>query len=82
MTLVKATIKTEITALIAELNTGDPTAKTALETNDAFADGLADIVINAIKAATVTIPPGTIVTVGSPTTQTQSVPGVVNNGLS
>ena len=82
MPLVKATIKAEIKALTAQLNAGDPTNKTAEEVEDEYADGLADIIINAISSLTLTIPVGTIITAGSATTQTQSAPGIVTNGVS
>lgn len=82
MALVKETIKAEILAMTSALNAGDTTEKTQAENEDDFADGLADVVINAIKSLTLTIPSATIITVGSAATQTQSVPGVVVNGIS
>jgi hypothetical protein len=81
MTLVKATIKAEIIAITNELNSGDVTKKDPVATVDTFADKLSDVIINAIKSSTITIPVGTIITAGSATTQTQSVPGIVNNGI-
>jgi hypothetical protein len=82
MPLVKTVIKAEIQAASARLNAGDQTKKTQAENEAAFADAMADVIINAIKSLTLTIPPATIITVGSPTTQTQSVPGIVNQGVS
>ena len=81
MAIVEATISAAVSALADSLNTADPTQKDPLTTQKEWADGLATIIANAIKTATVTIPPGSIITVGSPSTQTQSVPAIVLNAL-
>lgn len=62
MPIVKQTIKTEIDALInntKQLNQA--------ESQEAFAEGLASIIENALKSATVTVQ---VTTIGSATTQT------------
>jgi 2-keto-4-pentenoate hydratase/2-oxohepta-3-ene-1,7-dioic acid hydratase in catechol pathway len=82
MPIVNAVIKSQINALTTSLNSGDVVNKDPDATIDEFTQGLADIIEAAIKSATITIPPGTIITTGSPATQTQSVPGIVNNGIS
>lgn len=70
MALVKAVIKGDIkTAFEAVMNQADDKRADAI---DAVADKLADAVINAIKSQTISVVG--VVTVGSPTTQTQTVP--------
>ncbi len=79
MSLVKATIKNDILTVLNQ-SFDETTNPTTLKNQ--FADKLADVIINAIQSATITIPSGTIITAGSATTQTQSTPAVINNGLS
>jgi hypothetical protein len=71
MAVVNGTIKTQITALINQTKVLEQP-----ESQDTFAQGLADIVEAAIKSATVNIAIGAIVTVGSATTQTNTAPVV------
>ncbi len=52
------------------------------DVRDAYAQAIAEWVVEAIQSATITIPSGSIITAGSATTQTQSTPEVINNGLS
>lgn len=82
MPIVNTTIKGEIDSLVSKLTGGDPVNDDPEKTKSDFAQGLADIIENAIKSATITIPVGTIITAGSPTTQTQSAPGIVIDGIS
>lgn len=56
MALLKDTIKLEIQAISTSLNAGDPTEQTAVENEDAWADALADVIINAIKSASISVP--------------------------
>lgn len=63
------TIKSEIIAML------NATSGLELEAaKEKFATDMAVVVYNAIKSATVTIPSGSIVTVGSPTTQSNPLP--------
>lgn len=78
MSLSKSTIKTQIITVLQQ-PFDEQTAPSSIQ--DQFADKLADVIIAAIQSATITIPIGTIVTAGSATTQTQSVPAIVENGL-
>ena len=59
MAIVEAVISADILGLINDLNTGDPTQKTAAETNQAFADGLATIIKDAITSGKATVPAAT-----------------------
>lgn len=56
MPVVKQTIKSEIDALINQLTSGDPVNDNPEASKEAFADGLADIIVNAITSANATIP--------------------------
>jgi len=70
MALVKAAIKGDIkSAFEAVMNQSDDKRGDAL---DAVADKLADAVISAIKSQTITV--SGVITAGSPTTQSQTVP--------
>lgn len=77
MALAKQTIKAEIIAGITEASKTE-----AAQGIDKFADKLADIIINAIKTADLTIPPQAIVVAGSATTQTNAAPIKVPTALS
>ena len=79
MALTKSSIKSQIITTLQQ-PFSEATASSTIQ--DQFADKLADVIIAAIQSATITIPSGTIVTAGSATTQTQSTPAVINNGLS
>ena len=79
MSLVKATIKSAIIDVLSQPVDEETSASMI---RNQFADALADVIIDAITSATLTIPPRTIITAGSAATQTQSAPGVVNNSLS
>lgn len=46
-----------------------------------FKQQLTQIIVDAIKSATVTIQPGLIITVGSPTTQSNPSPVIIQNGI-
>jgi hypothetical protein len=78
MSLSQPTIKAAIIDVLSQSFDENTSAATL---RDQFADALSDVIIEAIQSATLTIPAGTIVTTGSAATQTQSIPGVVNNGL-
>ena len=43
-----------------------------------FSDELASIIADAIKSATITAPPGSIIVVGGPTTQSNPAPIIFN----
>ena len=47
-----------------------------------FSNELEDIIFNAIKKATITLPPGTVIVAGSATTQTNAQPIVANGSIS
>lgn len=66
MPIVEAVISADILSLVNNLNTGDPTGKTAEETNQAFSDGLATIIKDALLSMTVEMPLGTFSTGASP----------------
>lgn len=79
MALSKPAIKASIiTALQQPFN--ESTSSSSIQ--DQFADKLADVIISAIQSSRLTIPSGTITTTGSATTQTQSAPAIIDNGLS
>lgn len=71
MALIPQTIEEQIGALL------DSTAQLELEESKTqFKNGLAQIIIAAIQSATVTIPPGAIITTGSAVTQTNPAPAL------
>lgn len=76
MSLSKEAIENSIGQLLDSTNTELEQSKTS------FKSGLADIIIAAIQSATLTIPGGAIVTVGSAATQQNASPVVVEGGLS
>lgn len=76
MALNEQSIKDQIGTLI------DSTDLDVEEAKEQFKILLADIIINAIKSATITIPSGAINTVGSQSAQSNITPVVVNNGIS
>lgn len=82
MAINNGDIKSQIDALVNGLNAGDVVSKSPEDVQRDFTQGLADIIEAAIKSATITIPSGSIITVGSPATQTQSVPAIIEGGIS
>ena len=79
MSLVKATIKSAIITTLQQPFDEETAASTI---RDQYADKLADVIIAAIQSATITIPPSTIVTTGSATTQANATPIVLTNAVS
>lgn len=76
MPLSISTIEASIQALL------ESTENLQLEQAQArFKRDLTIIIVNAIKSATITIPPAAIVTTGSAATQTNASPVVVQGGL-
>jgi hypothetical protein len=71
MPLVQATLKNQIKAILvdAKARTTNPDAAF-----DYIADALATKIIDTIKSATITIPPGGVVVAGSAVTQTNAAP--------
>jgi len=78
--LTAGVVKTAIVAFLNSSNSSTQESKDAAIEN--FAQELENIIYNAIKNAQLTIPPGLVVVSGSPTTQTNAAPIVVQNGLS
>ena len=74
--VVKSSFLSKLNSLSFDETSSDSDVK------NAYAQMMAEWVIEAIQSATITIPSGTIITAGSATTQTQSAPAVVENGLS
>lgn len=77
MAIVQATIETQIEKLLQDTEKLSPD-----EAKVQFKKQLAAIIATAISSATITIAPGLIVTVGSATTQSNTIPIVVQKGLS
>jgi hypothetical protein len=71
MPIVNTAIKTQINLLIEQTKILEQS-----QSQEAFASGLATIIETAIKSATVTLPPGSIITVGSPSTQSNAAPAI------
>ena len=73
MALSKTIVKQKVLSLVKKVSEDND--------QDSFADALADIIVDTIKSQTitVTIPPGTIITTGSPTTQTNTTPVVTTS---
>lgn len=71
MPIVNATIKASINALIDQTKGLEQEAA-----QDQFATLLANLIETTIKSATVTLPPASIVVVGSATTQTNVAPAI------
>lgn len=69
MAVLQATIKKQINVLIEQTK-----ALKQPESQEAFANGLATIVTNAILSAEVLIAIGAVVTTGGPATQTNATP--------
>lgn len=66
MPIVNAVIKTQVTVLLNQTKEME-----LAQAQDAFAQGIADIIEAALKSATVTVAPGIpVTTAGSPSTQT------------
>lgn len=82
MPLIKVNIETKIEALINSLQSGDPTKKDPAATKKEFISGLADIIIDTIKTADITIATGLVQTQGSPAAQANIAPIIVLGGLS
>ena len=78
--LTAGVVKTAIVAFLNSSNSSTQESKDAAIEN--FAQELENIIYNAIKNAQLTIPPGLVAVSGSPTTQTNAAPIVVQNGLS
>jgi len=55
MPIVNAVIKAEIDSLVSSLTSGDPTEKSIEATKSEFSQGLANVIENAIKSATVNV---------------------------
>jgi len=75
MAVIKQTIKTQIRAIIEEMNSGDVTKKDPEVLLDQFCDKLADVIRDAILSADVQagIP---VSTAGSATSQTGATTGL------
>lgn len=69
MAIVQKTIKTQVNALIEQTK-----GMEQKESQEAFADGLATIIEQALKSAQVLIQAGAILTAGGPTSQTNAAP--------
>ena len=76
MALSKTQIANQIGSLI------DGTDLSLEEAKTKFKNDLAEIIVNAIKSARITIPSNTIVTVGSQTTQQNISTIIIDNGIS
>ena len=75
MPIVKQNIETQIRAVL------DTTENLSTEQGrDQFISGIAGVIEAAIKSATITIPPGAILTAGNAFTQTNPAPVVVASG--
>lgn len=75
-TTIKNSFKAKLDALTFDETSSEDDVK------NAYAEAMAEWVIETIQTARLTIPSGTIITTGSAVTQTQSVPGIVEGGLS
>jgi hypothetical protein len=74
--MVKSQIEAQIGLLL------DSTASLSLEeAKSEFKSQLAELIVDAIKSATITIPSGAINVVGSPSAQSNAVPVILNNSL-
>ncbi len=82
MPILKPIVELQIEALMNSLQSGDPTKKDPETTKREFISGLADIIINTIKSADVTIPPGLVIVAGSALSQTNPAPIFIPNSLS
>ena len=82
--VVKQNIKNELLSLIEDLNSGDVTKKNPKETIEKFAEGLATIIENGIKSASVnvTIPPGLVSQGISPSVVLNITPLILKGNLS
>jgi len=74
MAIQRGVIKAQIASMI-ERNK----ANNAEDGEEFFAEELTNIVVDAILSITITIPPSAIVTVGSPSTQSNVAPVVLTN---
>lgn len=72
MALIETSIAAEIYSFIKS-NKGGEDFDVAIRV---FSDGLAKVIVDTIKTATVTLAPGSIITVGSDTTQTNATPAI------
>jgi hypothetical protein len=79
MALNKANLQNGIETLLTDLY---QTTNTSAEAHQEFASRLANLIDNYIKDATITIPAGFLVVVGSATTQQNPAPILINNGVS
>jgi hypothetical protein len=76
MAILQDNIEVQIEALLAS------TAGLKLEeSKNKFKTDLAKIIVDAIKSATITIQPGIVVVAGSPSTQTNAAPILIENSI-
>lgn len=75
-TTIKNSFKAKLDALTFDEESSEEDVK------NAYAQASAEWIIETIESATITIPSGTIVTTGSAATQTQSVPAIIDSGIS
>ena len=80
MALIKGEIKNDLAILVRDLN--NKTQEDKDQAIDNFCDKIESVIYKAIRNFTFTIPPGDIITTGSPTTQTNAIPIVINRGAS
>ena len=82
MPIVESVIQSQISALVDQLQTGNPTEKSPSVTRDEFVQGLTNIIVNAIRSADVTIPIGFVSTGASPSVIPNPAPIVIPTALS
>lgn len=79
MALNKVSLQNGIETILTDLY---QTTSTSAEAHAEFASRLANLIDAYVKEATITIPSGAVVVVGSATTQNNPAPIVLDNGVS